>query len=113
MLDSVGQGWASRAFFSDDGSTAVEVALKMAFRKFLADRGATDWEVDDGPELGVRSGPWELAGGYPGADALHRPGSRAPKASLPGSLCPGHARWAPGQRWVPVSDGSVQLSHAR
>ncbi|KAL6774602.1 BIO1 [Auxenochlorella protothecoides x Auxenochlorella symbiontica] len=62
MLDSVGQGWASRAFFSDDGSTAVEVALKMAFRKFLADRGATDWEVDDGPELGVLG----LQGAYHG-----------------------------------------------
>ena len=33
LLASVGAGWASRAFFSDNGSTAIEVALKMAFRK--------------------------------------------------------------------------------
>ncbi|KAK9715528.1 hypothetical protein RND81_06G170700 [Saponaria officinalis] len=37
LLDGVGKGWASRTFFSDNGSTAVEVALKMAFRKFLYD----------------------------------------------------------------------------
>lgn len=30
LLGSVGEKWASRAFFSDDGSTAMEVALKMA-----------------------------------------------------------------------------------
>ncbi|KAK4404549.1 Bifunctional dethiobiotin synthetase/7,8-diamino-pelargonic acid aminotransferase, mitochondrial [Sesamum angolense] len=30
-------GWASRVYFSDNGSTAVEIALKMAFRKFLSD----------------------------------------------------------------------------
>ncbi|KAI0701225.1 onanonoxo-7-onima-8-eninoihtemlysoneda [Cytidiella melzeri] len=29
-----GKGWASRAFFSDDGSTGMEVALKMALRAF-------------------------------------------------------------------------------
>ncbi|KAG2439490.1 hypothetical protein HXX76_004844 [Chlamydomonas incerta] len=34
-----GAGWAARVFYSDDGSTAIEVALKMAFRKFLAERG--------------------------------------------------------------------------
>ncbi|KZT06024.1 onanonoxo-7-onima-8-eninoihtemlysoneda [Laetiporus sulphureus 93-53] len=29
-----GAGWASRAFFSDDGSTGMEVALKMALRAY-------------------------------------------------------------------------------
>lgn len=29
-----GRGWAKRVFFSDDGSTAMEVALKMALRLF-------------------------------------------------------------------------------
>lgn len=33
LLDGPGRGWAARAFFSDNGSTAVEVSLKMAFRK--------------------------------------------------------------------------------
>lgn len=32
-------GWASRTYFSDNGSTAVEIALKMAFRKFSVDSG--------------------------------------------------------------------------
>nr|GEW51837.1 bifunctional dethiobiotin synthetase/7,8-diamino-pelargonic acid aminotransferase, mitochondrial isoform X2 [Tanacetum cinerariifolium] len=29
--------WAYRAYFSDSGSTTIEIALKMAFRKFLVD----------------------------------------------------------------------------
>lgn len=37
LLEGVGKGWASRVYFSDNGSTAVEIALKMAFRKFLSD----------------------------------------------------------------------------
>ncbi|KAJ7026924.1 PLP-dependent transferase [Mycena alexandri] len=34
LHDGPGKDWASRAFFSDDGSTAMEVALKMALRAF-------------------------------------------------------------------------------
>ncbi|KAI0563165.1 Dethiobiotin synthase [Gracilaria domingensis] len=37
ILNGPGAGWASRAFYSDDGSTAMEVALKMAFRKRAVD----------------------------------------------------------------------------
>ncbi|GAA5914094.1 hypothetical protein JCM5296_003574 [Sporobolomyces johnsonii] len=37
ILSTVGSGWANRVFFSDDGSTGMEVALKMALRAF-ADR---------------------------------------------------------------------------
>jgi dethiobiotin synthetase/adenosylmethionine--8-amino-7-oxononanoate aminotransferase len=32
-------GWASRTYYSDNGSTAIEIALKMAFRKFSFDNG--------------------------------------------------------------------------
>ncbi|XP_021808925.1 bifunctional dethiobiotin synthetase/7,8-diamino-pelargonic acid aminotransferase, mitochondrial [Prunus avium] len=39
LLEGVGKGWASRTYFSDNGSTAIEIALKMAFRKFSYDRG--------------------------------------------------------------------------
>ncbi|KAF6754470.1 onanonoxo-7-onima-8-eninoihtemlysoneda [Ephemerocybe angulata] len=35
-----GKGWASRAFFSDNGSTGMEVALKMAMRAYTQRNGA-------------------------------------------------------------------------
>ncbi|KIJ11983.1 hypothetical protein PAXINDRAFT_83629 [Paxillus involutus ATCC 200175] len=34
LHEGPGRGWASRAFFSDNGSTGMEVALKMAIRSF-------------------------------------------------------------------------------
>lgn len=54
-----GKGWASRAFFSDNGSTGMEVALKMAFRAFTKRRG---WKKHVDPELGVLG----LKGSYHG-----------------------------------------------
>ncbi|KGN65428.1 bifunctional dethiobiotin synthetase/7,8-diamino-pelargonic acid aminotransferase, mitochondrial isoform X1 [Cucumis sativus] len=42
LLAGVGKGWASRVYFSDNGSTAIEIALKMAFRKFSIDHGIHD-----------------------------------------------------------------------
>ncbi|KAK4257669.1 hypothetical protein QN277_007230 [Acacia crassicarpa] len=39
LLEGAGKGWASRVYFSDNGSTAIEIALKMAFRKFSVDHG--------------------------------------------------------------------------
>ena len=35
-------GWASRVYYSDNRSTAIEIALKMAFRKFSLDHGIMD-----------------------------------------------------------------------
>jgi len=40
-----GHGWAERCFFSDDGSTAMEVAIKMGMRKFQTDHGVEDGRV--------------------------------------------------------------------
>ena len=36
LLQGPGRGWAQRVFYSDDGSTAVEIGLKMALRSFCA-----------------------------------------------------------------------------
>lgn len=32
-MEGPGRGWASRVFFTDNGSTATEVAIKMGFRR--------------------------------------------------------------------------------
>jgi dethiobiotin synthetase/adenosylmethionine--8-amino-7-oxononanoate aminotransferase len=37
--DGPGKGWASRAFFSDNGSTGMEVTLKMAIRAYSSRHG--------------------------------------------------------------------------
>jgi len=39
LLVGPGRGWASRVFYSDNGSTATEVGLKMAFRKYYVNMG--------------------------------------------------------------------------
>ncbi|KAG2347906.1 PLP-dependent transferase, partial [Suillus weaverae] len=39
LLQGPGKGWASRVFFSDNGSTGMEVALKMALRSFIVSSG--------------------------------------------------------------------------
>ena len=36
LLQGPGSGWAQRVFYSDDGSTAVEIGLKMALRSYCA-----------------------------------------------------------------------------
>jgi bifunctional dethiobiotin synthetase / adenosylmethionine---8-amino-7-oxononanoate aminotransferase len=36
-----GKGWASRVFFSDDGSTAMEIAIKMALRAYCVRHGGS------------------------------------------------------------------------
>ena len=40
VKEGPGRGWAARAFFSDNGSTGMEIALKMALRAFNVRRGA-------------------------------------------------------------------------
>lgn len=42
MLDCAGKRWASRVFFFDNGSTAIDVALKMAFRKQFTSSSLND-----------------------------------------------------------------------
>lgn len=50
-------GWASRVYYSDNGSTAVEIALKMAFRKFLSDNKALFDLVSDGRFMDLKASP--------------------------------------------------------
>ncbi|GLJ26997.1 hypothetical protein SUGI_0528990 [Cryptomeria japonica] len=80
LLEGVGKGWASRVYFSDNGSTAIEIALKMAFRKFAFDHGFIS-ELYNGdlgkicPEFKVLA----LRGSYHG-DTLGAMEAQAPSA---------------------------------
>eukprot|EP00127_Corallochytrium_limacisporum_P003560 Clim_evm43s150 gene=Clim_evmTU43s150 len=41
LLGTVGRGWANRVYLSDNGSTAIEVGIKMAIRRRIQDEGLT------------------------------------------------------------------------
>ncbi|KAF9048680.1 onanonoxo-7-onima-8-eninoihtemlysoneda [Panaeolus papilionaceus] len=56
-----GKGWASRAFFSDNGSTGMEVAIKMALRAFALRQGDS-LKRGDQKQLGILG----LKGSYHG-----------------------------------------------
>ncbi|RXK39933.1 dethiobiotin synthase [Tremella mesenterica] len=59
LVSTVGAGWAERVFYSDNGSTAVEVALKMALRASARRYG---WTGELGGDVGIIG----LRGGYHG-----------------------------------------------
>lgn len=59
--DGPGKGWASRAFISDNGSTGMEVALKMALRAFTV-RQQEALLDEDKKQLGILG----LKGSYHG-----------------------------------------------
>ncbi|KAF9484363.1 PLP-dependent transferase [Pholiota conissans] len=61
LLNGPGKGWASRAFFSDNGSTGMEVAIKMALRAFTT-RQQHNLNNEEKKELGILG----LKGSYHG-----------------------------------------------
>ncbi|KAJ0031304.1 hypothetical protein Pint_14193 [Pistacia integerrima] len=78
LLQGVGKGWASRTFFSDNGSTAIEIALKMAFRKFSSDHGILlDFFKNNRAEKSVELKVLALKGSYHG-DTLGAMEAQAP-----------------------------------
>ncbi|XP_021755387.1 bifunctional dethiobiotin synthetase/7,8-diamino-pelargonic acid aminotransferase, mitochondrial-like [Chenopodium quinoa] len=79
LLEGVGKGWASRTFFSDNGSTATEVALKMAFRKFLHDNEAVVDISDQNSEKSIEFRVLALNGSYHG-DTLGAMEAQAPSS---------------------------------
>eukprot|EP01134_Creolimax_fragrantissima_P005964 CFRG5964T1 len=47
IIEAVGGKWGSRAFFTDNGSTATEVAIKMAFKRFIDTAASQNGKLDD------------------------------------------------------------------
>ncbi|CAL5007268.1 unnamed protein product [Urochloa decumbens] len=80
LLGGVGKGWASRVYYSDNGSTAIEIALKMAFRKFSLDHGIlADSKTSIKNKRNVQLKVLALNGSYHG-DTLGAMEAQAPSA---------------------------------
>ncbi|WVZ94342.1 hypothetical protein U9M48_040243 [Paspalum notatum var. saurae] len=80
LLGGVGKGWASRVYYSDNGSTAIEIALKMAFRKFSLDHGIlSESEKNIKNERNILLKVLALNGSYHG-DTLGAMEAQAPSA---------------------------------
>ena len=63
IQDGPGKGWASRAFISDNGSTGMEVAIKMALRAFTVRQGTNSQpDIGSNQNLGILG----LKGSYHG-----------------------------------------------
>lgn len=77
LLEGVGKGWASRVYFSDNGSTAIEIALKMAFRKHSSDHGILDLVRANRNERCINLKVLALKGSYHG-DTLGAMEAQAP-----------------------------------
>ncbi|EFJ25518.1 hypothetical protein SELMODRAFT_413615 [Selaginella moellendorffii] len=73
LLQGVGRGWAHRVYISDNGSTATEIALKMALRKYAVDHGFLTNQGDKKPDFKVLA----LRGSYHG-DTLGAMEAQAP-----------------------------------
>ncbi|CAM0911561.1 unnamed protein product [Alopecurus aequalis] len=80
LLGGVGKDWASRVYYSDNGSTAIEIALKMAFRKFVLDHGVlADNDKSITNERNIQLKVLALEGSYHG-DTLGAMEAQAPSA---------------------------------
>lgn len=83
LLETAGKGWAGRVFYTDNGSAAVEVALKMAFRYRESHCGASKlWKV-----LGLRN-------------SYHGDTKAAMDASSPNSFKKGESWYEPKGLWL-------------
>jgi len=63
LLAGPGKGWASRVFYTDNGSTGMEVALKMALRAYTKRYPV---EGDTGGDRAKKLGVFGLKGSYHG-----------------------------------------------
>ncbi|KAL5549073.1 hypothetical protein UlMin_004304 [Ulmus minor] len=80
LLEGAGKDWASRVYFSDNGSTAIEIALKMAFRKFLNDHESlSSFLSDDSAGRCTQLAVLALTGSYHG-DTLGAMEAQAPSS---------------------------------